>query len=182
MLRWLFRARLDAFDRKYGYDSSYVREIVDADLGAALKLTGVMGLEKHRKGVPIAPWYAAKLASTLAEDCGPCTQLVVNMAQQDGVAPEVLRAIVSGDIDALPEDVALALRYAQAVIRRDAECGPLRERVVAAWGKQGLISLAIALTMGRFFPTLKYAMGHGLACSRVKVGEALVSVNHEQPA
>ena len=32
MLRWLFRKQIDAFDRTHGYDSAYVREILDADL------------------------------------------------------------------------------------------------------------------------------------------------------
>ena len=30
MLKWLFKKQLDAFDRDYGYDSSYVREILSA--------------------------------------------------------------------------------------------------------------------------------------------------------
>ena len=177
MLKWLFRQRLDAFDRAHGYDSAYVREILDADLEAAIGLSRVTGLTKYRKGVATDAWYAAKLVGTLAEDCGPCTQLVVTMAEHDGVPQAVIRAILNGDRHAMTADVSLAFQFAQAVLRHDPEADVLRERVVATWGEKGLISLGFALTMARFFPTLKYALGHGKACQRVKVGNAEVTIH-----
>jgi len=185
MLRWLLRKRIDAFDRDYGYDSSYMREILSADPDAAIKLSKVMGLARYRKGVPADVYSAAGLVGTMAEDCGPCTQLGVTMAEREGVAPEVLRAVLSGDTRAMSEDVLLAYRFAHAVLAHDTEANPLRERIVAKWGERGLISLGFALTMARFFPTLKYAMGHGQACSRVKVGgtsvAVSVAVNRQEP-
>ena len=44
-----------------------------------------------------------------------------------------------------------------------------RGEVVRRWGEKGLIALAMALTTARMYPTLKYALGHGRACSRVMV-------------
>ena len=46
------------------------------------------------------------------------------------------------------------------------------EAVEAAvgFGKRGLVSLAFAMTASRLYPTLKYALGHGRACTRVTVG------------
>jgi hypothetical protein len=180
MLRWLFRKKLDDFDREYGYDSSYVREIVDTDLDAAWRFSKVMGLTTYRKGIPASPLYAAGLVSTLAEDCGPGIQLGVTMAEREGVPPAVIRAILDGDTHAMTEDVLLAYRFAQTVLRHDAEADSLREQVVAKWGKKGLISLGFAVTMGRFFPTLKYALGHGRSCARVKVGNEVVAVHEQQ--
>jgi hypothetical protein len=181
MLGWLFKRQIDAFDREYGYDSSYLREILDADLDAAIRFSKVMGLTKYRKGIPAQARCAAGLVGTMAEDCGPCTQFGVTMAEREGVAPEVLRAILEKDTRAMPEEVLLAYRFAQAVIAHDPEADPLRERIVERWGKKGLITLGFAITMSRFFPTLKYAMGHGQACSRIKVGGTPVAVNHGQP-
>ena len=121
MLKWLFKKWLDAFDRDYGYDSSYVREIIAADLDAAIRFARVMGLTKYRKGVPAEACFAAGLVGTMAEDCGPCTQLGVTMAERDGVAPEVIRAIVEGNTQAMSEDVLLAYRFAHAVLAHDPE-------------------------------------------------------------
>jgi hypothetical protein len=38
------------------------------------------------------------------------------------------------------------------------------------WGKRGLISLAFAMLSARMYPTLKYALGHGQACTRLVIG------------
>jgi hypothetical protein len=182
MLKWLLGMRIDAFDRDYGYDSGYVREILAADLDAAIRFSKVMGLTRYRKGVSPEAWYAAKLVGAMAEDCGPCAQLVVTMAEREGVAPEVLRAILGGDTQAMPEEVLLAFRFAHAVLAHDPQAEPLREQIVARWGEKGLMSLGFAITMARFFPTLKYALGHGQACSRVKVGGSHMAVNQPQVA
>jgi hypothetical protein len=170
MLTWLMRRRLAAFERDYNYDMSYARDILDADPGALMKFSKVMGMARYRKDVPADAYYAASLVGTLAEDCGPCTQLVVTMAEREGVAQPTLRAILAGDVAAMPEGVALAFRFAQAALAHDPEADALREQVVARWGRKGLISLAFAITGSRLFPTLKYALGHGRACTRVTVG------------
>ncbi len=182
MLRWLFRRRLDAFDRAYGYDSSYARDLLDADPGAFLKFAKVMGLARYRKDVPADAWYAAGIVGSAAEDCGPCTQLGITMAEREGVEPDVLRALLEGDESAMPPDVALAFRFARATIAHDPEADGFREEIVERWGKRGLVSLAFAITASRLFPTVKYALGHGRACARVKVGGAAVDVARPQVA
>jgi hypothetical protein len=44
---------------------------------------------------------AAKLVGAFAENCGPCTQLVVDMAQRDGVAAQTLRGVLQNDAGAI---------------------------------------------------------------------------------
>ena len=106
----------------------------------------------------------------MAEDCGPCTQLVIDMAQRNGVDPAILRAIVARDVTAMSFDVALAFRFAEATLRHAPEADDLREEVVRQFGKRGLISLSFAIVASRIYPTLKYALGHGRTCTRVTVG------------
>lgn len=176
MLKWLIKRRIAAFDRTYHYDSSYARHILEIDTGAFLKFAKVMGIVQYRKGVPTAAWYAAKLAVTLAEDCGACTQLVVTMAERDGVAPGVLEAIVVGDERAMPEDAVLGMRFAKSVMSHDPVADDLRADIVRRWGERALVSLAFAVTAARIFPTVKYALGHGQACRRITVAGTAVSV------
>src|SRR3954471_13793882 len=134
MIKWLLGKKINAFDRDYGYDSGYLREILAADLDAAIRFSKVMGLTRYRKGVPPEACYAAGLVGTMAEDCGPCTQLGVTKAEREGVAPEVIRAILTGDTRAMSADVLLAYRFAHAVLARDPGANPLRERIVEKWG------------------------------------------------
>jgi hypothetical protein len=115
----------------------------------------------------------------MAEDCGPCTQLGIDMAQRDGVDPAILRAIVARDYVAMPEDVALAARFTEATLRHAPEADDLREEVLRRWGKRGLISLAFAILSARMYPTLKYALGHGQACTRLVIGGEAAPVQRE---
>lgn len=170
MLKWLIKRQLRAFETTYNYDMTYARELLDTDPVAFRKFAKVMGIAHYRKDVPQSVWAAAKLVGTMAEDCGPCTQLVTTMSERAGVPPTVLQAILERDLEAMPEDVALGFRFAEASLAHDPEADELREQVVARWGKRGLISLAFALTSARLFPTLKYAVGEGKACSRVNIG------------
>lgn len=169
-LKALIRNRIAAFEREYGYDMGYAREILDISPSALLKFQRIMGLSQYREDAPPAAWYAAKLVGTMAEDCGPCTQLVARMAEGEGVAPATLRAILRRQEAAMPADALLGYRFAEAALRHDPEADVLRAEVVHRWGRRALVSLAYALTTARMFPTLKYAMGHGHSCVRVKVG------------
>src|SRR5262249_59030002 len=93
MLSWLIKRRLAAFERTYGYDASYVRDILDTDRSAFMKFARAAGIGHYRKGLPREARHAAGITAVMMEDCGPCTQLAVTMADQDGVAPVVLKSI-----------------------------------------------------------------------------------------
>jgi uncharacterized protein YjeT (DUF2065 family) len=179
MLSWLMKRRLDAFERDTGYDTTYVREMLAADVGAVMTLFKVQGMARYRKDVPREPWYATALVGVLTEDCGPCTQLGITMAEREGVNPDTLRAIVAGDLRAMPDDVVLAYRFAKASLAHDAAADELREEIVKRWGQRGLIALAFALTSSRVYPTMKYALGHGKACTRLTVGGKALPVLKE---
>jgi len=86
------------------------------------------------------------------------------MAEQGGVDPVVLRAIVARDSSAMPVEVALVVRFTEATLRHAREADELREDVVRRLGKRGLIALAFTMLQARMYPTLKYALGHGHAC------------------
>ena len=170
MLKWFLRRGIGKFERTWNYDASYMRELIDVDPHAMLTFGKVQGLTKYRKDVPLAAWCAAGLVAVMAEDCGPCTQLGIDMAERQGVDPAILRAVVARDYTAMPYDVALAVRFTEATLRHAPQADDLREEVLRQFGKRGLISLAFAMVAARSFPTLKYALGHGRACMRLTIG------------
>lgn len=170
MIKWLLRRGIAKFERTWNYDASYLRHVLDADPRALMAFSKVTALGNYHRDVPAAAYCAAGIVGTMAEDCGPCTQLVIDMAQRKGVDPDILRAIVARDVSAMPFDVALAMRFAEASLRRAPEAHDLRDEVLRRFGKRGLVSLAFAMTASRLYPTLKYALGHGHACTRLTVG------------
>jgi len=169
MLKWLMRKGLASFERKWNYDASYMHELIDADPMAAWKFSKAAGIGTYRKNVPLAAWTAAAITAVRHEDCGPCTQLGVSMAEKSGVDPKVLRAILAEDAAAMPDDVALAWRFTRAALDHDPVVDEYRQEIIRRWGPRAVISLAFAMVASRIYPTVKYAMGHGQTCARVVV-------------
>jgi hypothetical protein len=170
MLRWFLHRQVAKFERAWNYDAAYAHELIDADPRAMLLFGKAQMLSRYRKDVPPEVHLAAGLVAVMAEDCGPCTQLGIDMAERSGVDPAIVRAVVARNYEAMPFKVALAARFAEATLQRAPEADDLREEVVRQFGKRGLVSLAFAMLSGRMYPTVKYALGHGHACRRLTIG------------
>ena len=173
MLGWLVRKQIAKIERQFNYDFSYGRELYDVSPRAFFRFARISGMAEHREDIPRDAWFAAKIAAAMAEDCGPCTQLVVTMAEREGVDPATLRAILTGEEALLPTEAALGFRFARAVLERDiATSDRLRDEVVSRWGRKAIVSLALTIAASRVFPGVKYALGYGHACTRVRVAGA----------
>jgi hypothetical protein len=163
--------------KQLDYDISYVREIMDIDLSALLALSKLSALSNYHRDVPVAVWHAARLAGAMDADCGPCSQLMVTMAERDHVAPELLRAVAAADDAALSAEVLLGVRFTRAVLAHSAEADVLRDEIVQRWGRRALLSLAFGIVATRIYPTLKYALGYGRTCTRLQVGGKPLAVS-----
>jgi hypothetical protein len=172
MFKWLMHRGIGTFERQWDYDASYVHEIIEASPRAAWMFSRAAAIGRYRKDVPVAAWTAAAITAVRHEDCGPCTQLGVSMAERAGVDAKVLRAVLTDDPTAMPDDVALAWRFTRATLDHDPSADQYREEIVRRWGPRAVISLAFAMVASRVYPTVKYAMGHGKACTRIVVGGA----------
>ncbi len=174
MLKWFIHRKLRAFERTHGYDGSYMHELLETDPLAFFKFARATKLSTYRRDVPYQAYAGAGLTSSVAADCGPCTQLGVGFALAGGISAETVAAILRGDDAAMPADAALAARFARALLARDPAVDPIRAEVVRRWGPRAVLSLTYAVMAAQLYPTLKYAMGHGQACTRVVVaGQAV---------
>lgn len=182
MMQWVMRRALDKFEREWKYDASYMREMIDVSPTAAWLFSRATKIGQFRRDVPLAAWSTAGITAVRHEDCGPCTQLAVQMAERAGVSPAVLRAVLTDNQTAMPPEVALVWRFTRATLTHDPAADSDREEIVKRWGRVALISLAFAITAGRIYPTVKYALGHGRACMRIEVAGAAVALNHGEPA
>ncbi len=171
MIRYLLNKMLVAMRRRYDYDVRYMQEILQTDLPAFLKYLGFQMMAAHSAKVPAEPLFAARVRAIIWDDCGPCTQLMVNMALEAKVSPDRVRAMVDMDLAKLPEGTALVARFTELVLAHDPDADELRERIRALWGSKGLIAIAYSISSSRVYPALKYALGYGHACSRVQINE-----------
>jgi hypothetical protein len=170
-IRGALHRRVRAFENAFSYDAAYLHEMLDISMAAFMCFAKIEKLARYREQVPIEAWYAAKLTAAMHEDCGPCTQLVVDMAIAEGMSAAQLTALVDGDTHAMNDAVALGYRFAKATLARDIDATDLRAQIHARWGARAVVSLALAIAGARVFPTVKYAMGHGQSCSRIRISD-----------
>ena len=178
MLKWVLRKAIDKFERDWNYDAGYMREMIDTSPRAAWLFSRVTALGQFRRDIPIDAWCTAGITAVRHEDCGPCTQLGVKMAERAGVAPGVLRAMLSDNPDAMPPEVALVWKFTRATLAHDAAADEYRDEIVKRWGRRALISVTFAITAARIYPTVKYALGHGKACMRIVVDGTAIAFDH----
>lgn len=178
MIRWVLRRAVGKFERNFNYDASYLRDMIEVSPRAAWLFSRVTAMGQFRRDVPLDAWFTAGITAVRHEDCGPCTQLAVTMAERAGVSPAVLRAMLSDNPSAMPPDVALVWRFTRATLAHDPAADDYRDVIIERWGKRALISLTFAITASRIYPTVKYALGHGKACMRIVVDGTPLAFDH----
>ena len=179
MLRWLMHRVTGSFERQWNYDARYIHEMIEADPRAVWMFQRAAALGNYRRDVPVE---ALAVTAVHSEDCGPCTQLGVAMSERAGVDPKILRAVLTETPLQMPPDVALAWRFTRATLDRDPSADHHRDKIIRRWGPRAVISLAFAIVTARLYPTVKYAMGHGKACTRVVVGGAPIAFDRAAAA
>lgn len=174
MRKFLARIVLRKVSRRYGYDVSYLEYMLKEAPAAFFKFAATAKASAHREVVPVEASFAAKITGAMAEDCGPCAQLTVDMALEAGMAKDQIEAVVRRDVGAMTIATALGFQFADAVVRRSADQDERRDAV--RWGEKGVIDLAMAVQMGRLFPMMKLALGYAKACRRVTLDGRQVDV------
>lgn len=168
MIKWMLRRGARAFGRSYDYDVSYMLDVIDTSAGAGMRLSAFPLISQFR-GPKAAQqvWVGAIFASTIEGDCGPCAQLVVDMAVEAGADPAVLKQCFDGDPHQAG-DVGLGFRFALAAIRGDLEVDDLQSQIEAKYGRRAVVAAAFAAGSGRFYPVFKRGLGYGHACRQLE--------------
>lgn len=171
MMKWLLRRAARAFGRSYDYDVSYMLDVIDTSAGAGARLSAFPLISQYRGPKAAAQvWVGAIFASTLEGDCGPCAQLVVDMAIEAGANPAMLKHCFDGDPN-LAGDVGLGFRFAMAAIHGDLVVDELQAKIEGKYGRRAVIAAAFAAGSGRFYPVFKRGLGYGHACRQLEFHE-----------
>jgi hypothetical protein len=169
MLSFLIRRKLRATAKHYGYDVSYLDYMLTESPRAFFKFALLGAASSHREVVPVEASFAAKISGAMAEDCGPCAQLAVDMALEAGMAKNQVEAVIRRDVAAMSAETALGFGFADAILRRSDDQEFRREAVRVRWGDKGVIDLAMALQTSRLFPMMKLALGYARECRNVSL-------------
>jgi len=169
MIRSILHRYIRGFERRYGYDGTYMHELADIS-SAAFGRFAIMQMAggEWRGNAPRDAWFAAGIAGALVEDCGPCVQIATDTAIEGGMPAGVISALLSGA--PTNADAQLGFDYGRALLHGSDVLDTLRERVDRQWGRKALVALSLRAMTGRNFPVLKRALGHAKTCQRVRLG------------
>lgn len=169
MLRWLIRRKLSGEEKRLGESMDYLRHIVNVSPMVFLRFASILPFANSRRTLPKEVWYVAQIVSLKREDCGPCLQITVNLAQRDRVDSDLIRAVLDGDVGRLAGELVDVYRFAQTIVNSDVDPNDLREKIRDRYGERGLIELAYAIAGSRIPPTVKRALGFAKTCKEVDV-------------
>jgi hypothetical protein len=176
MIKWLLHRNVRGMETKYGYDATYLHELADGSLSAALRFAAIqMAGGTFHDGAPSNAWFAAGIAGALVEDCGPCVQIASDIAIEQGMNGEIVKQLLSGA--PTEADAQLGFDYGRALLLASANLDELRASIERKWGKKALMALTLRTMTARNFPVVKRAMGHARTCQRVRIGNDEIAVN-----
>jgi alkylhydroperoxidase family enzyme len=167
--------QIEKQEQRLGASMEYVKHIAHVAPSAFLKFMRFMPLAAHRKRLPVEAFAVAKIIATQSEDCGTCVQIAVNMARQDNVSVEIIRATVQNRPQDLPVTLQDIYHFAQATAQTSSsestpdEVNQLRERLRGQWGEEALVEIALAIASAKVFPTTKRVLGYAQSCSLVQI-------------
>ncbi|OKY27181.1 hypothetical protein [Thalassotalea sp. PP2-459] len=169
MFRYICNKMLLAMKNRYNYDVSYMQSILHTDFAAFIKFMCFQTMSSHKGTLANELLYAARIRTILWDDCGSCTQLMVNMALEAEIPTSTIEAIIINDLTSLSEETALIVQYTEKVLTHDPTADELREKIIMLLGNKALIAIAYAISSTRVYPTLKYSLGYGKACQQIKI-------------
>jgi len=170
MLRALLTWILKEGEKVIGkVDMDYAYHLRDVAPSWLVRFAFIKVVEGPRKITSPEVYHTVGLAAAMVEDCGPCVQIHVNLATREHVSAELLRNLVARKLDQVPHDVAIAFAYGEKVSRGEL-ADEERDALRAKWSEKGLIELAFAVAVARFYPALKRGLGYAHTCERVVVG------------
>ncbi len=176
MIKSLLKASFLKFGNQYNYDTTYMQEVADISTSAGLRLSFLPFISQYRApDASIGVWAGSLLASTLSEDCGPCAQLIVDMALEVGVNANHIEECISGQAKETT-DAGLGFIFASKAISKDLKVDEYRKLIIRNHCSQTLLAASFAASSGRVYPVLKRALGHGAACLEINVNNKTVKV------
>ncbi|HAH09985.1 MAG TPA: hypothetical protein DCL48_07785, partial [Alphaproteobacteria bacterium] len=111
MLKAILTRMIAAGERDLGVPAPFAYFLRDVAPNRLMRFSFIKWVEGTRRVTPADVYHASGLGSAMAEDCGPCMQIHVNLALRDGMAPDLLLALTRRRLDGLPGDIVQAFLF-----------------------------------------------------------------------
>ncbi|TWT87110.1 hypothetical protein Mal64_26440 [Pseudobythopirellula maris] len=157
------REEIRQFQEHYGYDTSYLEDLLDRSPAAFEVFAAARPMTVFRDRLPVEAYSAAAIGVMRETDCGACLQLNLKIAIEAGVDRQLLDRLLVAPDEAPPilQDV---LGYARAVHRGETPDAEAAARIEAEYGPEAFAELALSTAGMSIYPNLKRALLKEAAC------------------
>lgn len=152
-----------------GIPLDYQRDMATASPGSALRLQEIGRLIRENQSVPDSVAMMAALGAAMAEDCGECVQIYVNLALKSGIDKAIVKAALENHLSEMPADLKLGFCFGRVVSENDPMLLEKGAALEAKFGRKALVDLSLVIAMARFYPTVKRALGHSRTCAEARI-------------
>lgn len=159
---------LNEFETRYQYDATYLRELLTLSPEGYAKFAAFRPLACYQGSLDSETFWIAKLATMQVEDCGACLQLNVRFALENGIAREMIDAVLKGG-DGLSEAQRDLYDFAVQVASSQALEPMLEERMRSRLSRAVLLDLGLCIASAKVFPTIKRAAGYANSCRLIEI-------------
>ena len=170
MLTKLVELRISAEERWLGEKLDYLKYILRTSRSAFFKYIKILPMANYRRVLTVEAYHTAAILASMAEGCGNCVQIEINMARAAGVDEKTVQAIVAGRPQDLDDTLRDVYEFTNSVLCDDVQQEPLRLRVVQHFGDRGLVELGMKISASRLFPMMTRTLGFSSRCSEIDVG------------
>jgi alkylhydroperoxidase family enzyme len=165
VIKYLIGRQINAHEKSLGASLDYLRHILRVSMPDFWRVRRLGQLNAQRRALPPAPFHVARLIAVMAEDCGDCVQIEVNLARSAGVRAEILRSTLAARPSELPQELADVYLFAECIVHNSGDIEPLRGKMRQRYGEQALVEMSLAIALARTFPAIKRGMGYASACN-----------------
>ncbi|QDV48727.1 carboxymuconolactone decarboxylase family protein [Gimesia fumaroli] len=159
---------LNEFENRYQYDATYLRELLTLSPEGYAKFAAFRPLAYYQGALDSEAFWITKLATMQVEDCGECLQLNVRFALENGIAREIIDAVLKGG-DGLSEAQRDLYDFAVQVASSQAIEPMLEERMRSRMSRAALLDLGLCIASAKVFPTIKRAAGYANSCRLIEI-------------
>ncbi|MCP9470744.1 MAG: carboxymuconolactone decarboxylase family protein [Nitrospira sp.] len=118
-------------ERKVRVSVDYLGRLGEVSFPGFLKLLLSLPLASHRAKSDPTLLHAARIVATQQEDCASCLQMVTNVALDEGMEPQTIRAVLNRDDRYMSDAVALVVKFTEGVLARNGSEEELRQSVIS---------------------------------------------------
>jgi AhpD family alkylhydroperoxidase len=161
------RQEIDDFESHYGYDTTFMRELLETSPGGYQKFDAFLPMAHHNEKLNAEDFWVTKLAAMRVADCGACLALNVRMAREAGVSKELIAAAANGGsrLEACSKDL---YEFAAATAANEVIDSALMKRIESRYDKGALLEIGISVASAVVFPTIKRALGYTQHCQLIE--------------